>query len=363
MSKSNLIFFHNDVDGIFTAALFLNTYNSDIYRLYPLSSQMRGDKFNDAVKASPEDGRIIVLDYQHHERADFWVDHHFDSRFGPNEVSNQKIKYDPSSKSAFSILRKMAQESKLFNLSERVDMIDSSGYKNPEQIFLDTSPLMCIRAYLEKIIPNDMSYCRIAEIVSASNMDVERAAWIMKIGHGFVDSIRAEAQKIKDHIVISDGMSIVRQRRPMQFPRHAEYYVRPDVKYSVRLTKIDGNNAYLQVGYNKWHERPNQVNIGRAIAGIKEANKGGGHFHVGGAIIKESDAETVLDKLSIIFTEGVEAMEKYGVDGEDAVEKKAKEMVKTGSAKTMAEAREKSALETSVDDQAAGPDVGGANGV
>ena len=114
------------------------------------------------------------------------------------------------------------------------------------------------------------------------------------------------------------------------------------------MSFIGHDTLYFQISYNKWTDGENNVNIGTMLNQLKYLLKGGGHYNVGGGLLKVNDSEKFLDNLDVNLnkaepmTEEPEGgMEKYGVDKEaDPVEAKAEEMVKTGEAKTIQEARE-----------------------
>ena len=350
---TNHIFFHDDVDGIISASIFLHDNINDRYRLYPLSSSMRGDKFNDLFYSviKHKESKKIILDYQYNEDADLWVDHHFDPEFGECAIRNENIIYDPKEKSAASLMAQATQnlERSWSTCISRdnlmmVNVVDSGSYASIDQIFKDRSPIMILRAYLERTFPVEMTYCRIVEIISYSNMNIEEALFKMKIGPYYVHELEKNAIQIKGSMIMVKKMSIVRQKRINQFPRYAEYFVMPELKYSLRLTQAGNNNIYFQLGYNSWQNESNKFNIGKILIQMNHILiRGGGHFNVGGGTLKEENVEQFIDEISkILNEEDTMEMEKYAVDSTDPVEKKATELIKEGSAKNIDDAREAS---------------------
>ena len=330
---TNHVFFHNDIDGIISASLYLYYHKGEKCRLYPVTSEMRGEKFNafftQIVKM--KDDKKIILDYQCHLDADLWVDHHFDPAFGENFIISTKFCYSPKAKSAASIMSFLSMDPIINEFSELikdVDMIDSAGYKSVSQIFKDTSPIMILRAYLESIDPNDMIYCRIVEMIASCNMNIKEAIYLLRINSYYVKDLTRSAMKIKGSMVISKWVSVTNQRRKNQFPRYAEYLVCPQVKYAIRITNLPNHQVNIDVGYNKWHELKNEINIGKLIK-FDYVKVGGGHFNVGGCIISEDLVNRFIDDISKALNEEEIEMEKYAVDQTDPVEKIAKELVKT----------------------------------
>ena len=346
------LFFHDDVDGIIGASLFLKNHINEKYRLYPVSSSWRGDKFNELISSlfiKPGDKKVII-DYQYHPKCDIWIDHHFNETFGECEIKNSKMIYNPKSQSA---TRLVFDYGLMVNGVDRVDydtsflyqvdIIDSGSYKSVEQIFKDKNPTMILRAFLERMFPADMTYCRIVELIAKNNMSIKDALWILRISAYHVKELEQEAMKIKDAAIISNKISIVNQRRKNQFPRYAEYLALPEIKYSIRLTNVGNNNIYFQLGFNDWQKEANDINIGKKISGLQGSiiTSGGGHYNVAAGMMKSEMENTFIDEITKILNHEEVDMEKYAVDSTDPIEKKAKEMIKTGSAATIADAREK----------------------
>ena len=357
MGKVHHIVFHDDIDGIISAAIYLHdSVDTDVYRLYPVSSTSRGEKLESMVKAmrlKSDTDFLVILDYENHKRSDLWIDHHWSKIMGDEPVINSKIIYDPNIASAASLVKKYLK--KRLNTPEysdgflqMVDTIDKAGYDTVKQIFNDTHPLMVLRAYIERSFHSDMMFCRIVEMISSTNFDFRRALYQLKISRRVIYDLQKDVEKTKRAMLVSQNLSVIRQSRPGKYPRYAEFYINPDIKYSVRLSTIPQNRIYFQVGYNKWHEKPNEVDIGKMLSSINYLLKGGGHYSVGCGIVSQEKAETLLDDLCINLNDGESSMsdemEKVGVDKEcDPIESKAESMVKTGDAKNIDDARKKAA--------------------
>ena len=341
------IFFHDDIDGIISAALYLY-YNKEAQaRLYPVSSTMRGERFasffNQIIKG--RGGKKIILDYEYNENADLWIDHHFDSDFGDFIVSGKKIEYNSKSLSAAKLveIHFSKEESDLHSdLLNDVDIIDSCGYKSIDQVFKDVKPIMVLRAYLEQISPNEttyMIYCRIVEIINMCNLDIDDAIYRLRISSYYVKELEKNAMKIKNSMVLSEKISIVNQKNIHQFPRYAEFLVSPDIKYSIRTMNIGNNYLKISIGYNRWHKEKNQFNLGK-IRNFDLVKQWGGHYNIGSGVILESNINEFIDITSKMLNDEEDCeMEKYAVDKADPVEKKAEELIKIGEAKNLSDAR------------------------
>lgn len=353
------IVFHADVDGIFGAALFLHKSlgdGMDNYVLHPALSSQRGDRFKERVihmNLAPDD-ELVIIDYENHDRSTLWIDHHFNPRMGDKPVKTNNIYYDSSKDSAAGLVAEMLYGKKysddVSDLVLAADMIDRGKYPEIKYAFDSTDPAMLMRARIEHGFPAEMMFSRIVETLSDVDFDLVKANRRLDITEHDSNKLRADVDKVKRHIVIFNKISLIRQTRPSQFPRYAEYYLFPDIKYSVRASAISKTKLNIQIGFNKWQDEPNELNIGKFLMSLSYV-RGGGHKDVGGANMDPEIFERFMDDLSIETHNEEEEMpqeeemEKYAVDQTDPVEKKAEEMVKTGAAKNIDEAREKASEE------------------
>ncbi len=341
------IFFHDDIDGIVSAAIIMHKLvRGADYRLYPIMSSNRGEKFKQIINELNlgENDFLAILDYEYHQRANLWIDHHFNQKFGDQKVCNEQIIYDPIAPSATSLAMTIPSKNKIHNESfiQKVNTIDTAGYKTVDEIFSDTHPLMLLRAYVELAFPSEMMYSRAVEVISNSEFDLRKAIYALKIDNSCYSEIKKALEVSKKFMTIFNNFSFITQKRANQFPRYAEFYLNKTIKYAVRISKIQSKKTmYLQVQYNRWHQEPNRINVGQMLSKFKYLLSGGGHYSVGGGIVLDKDIDRLLDDLNIhLNPESEVEMEKYGVDkNDDSVEKEAIELIKTGAAKSIDEAR------------------------
>jgi len=352
------IIFHNDVDGIVSAGLFQiynsssTLFNYSTSCLHPASSTMRGEALKKMLEKIPKEEPIAILDFEFNDRANVWIDHHFNNDIGPLPVYTDKMKYDPMEKSAARIISNMKKNEEHYELISMVDMIDSGSYPDAKFVFESDHPLMILRAYLETLFPSDMAYSRIAECIALNNANMNIVIKKLGIDYQCVKNIKNIANKISKDVLKFGRCSTVYQTRRDQFPRYSEYFLIPEIEYAVRISLSGPRLKYVQVGHNPWCKKNNKINVGEFLRNLPYC-RGGGHFSVGAGVIKNEDEEKFLDDVDIHFSKDKE-MEKYGVDKEDRVEKRAQELVKTGM--DLGEARELSKKETE-DGKNAGDEV------
>jgi len=345
------LFYHDDIDGIVSAAMIMNTFfRGHVYRLYPVKSSIRGDKFNSLIESLVRtDGDIVVIvDYQYHEKSELWIDHHFNDDLKDNELHDGKRFYNSKAKSAARVIYNWFQNTPILkgtvdqHIVDIVDMIDSAGYKTVDYIFSSSEPLMILKAYLERLsIFVDSTYNRVVELIRFYNFDIQKVLFTLGVDYGIIAELKRSADTIKNNMVIYGAMSITEMNRLYAYPRYSEYLVKPSLKYSIRIVHLGGDRVQADVGFNKWLGEPCKIHIGQLLGSLDYPISGGGHQTVGGAIFLESEIERFIDDMCVHMNEPEEDMEKYGVDENDPVEKEAEEMVKTGETKTKDEAREK----------------------
>lgn len=354
------------MDGVISAALIMRFLVRDsLYSLRPVKSSQRGNKFNkmvDELRARRPNDFIIIVDYQQHPKADLWVDHHHDRDLGNNVVSNGKIWYDSSKKSAariiFDKLSVFGFNGYRFvnpHIIDMVDMIDSAGYPSVNYIFQSTDYLMILKAYMEQLsIYVESTYCRLVEVINASGFNMDEAIFKLGIDGKIVSGLKDSAELIKKAMTTNGCVSIVEMNRLYAYPRYSEYLANSDVKYAIRIIHLGGSMVQSDVGFNQWGNFTNDVHIGITLGALKYVKSGGGHHDVGGTIMKENDVEQFLDDITSILN-GEEIMkepgiEKVGVDVEnDPVEKIAQDMVKTGEINNINDARKKASDEKETD--------------
>ena len=241
------VMFHADIDGIMSAALFL--HSADLidreYKLYPLLSSTRGDKFKAVVKKMKltDEDSLSIFDFEHHERANLWIDHHPNQSLGHDPVSTERVNYDPRCKSTFELVFRHFKDTikdsdfleHLNYLQGFVNMVDSASYPNAGYIFNDETPGMIMYAYLETSFPSEMMFSRFVEIITRSNLYLPDVVSTLNITPAYVEDMRDRAKEIKHRIEIYGNFSLVRQKRIHQYPRYSENYVVPDIKYNIRI--------------------------------------------------------------------------------------------------------------------------------
>ncbi len=360
--QQQMIFFHDDIDGIYTTAMFIYVCTPrDVHRLYPLKTSMRGDKFDSMFRCFSGNYRKIIVDYQYHSDCDVWIDHHQNKSFLGMDAkdiieayNNKVILYSPGEKSAartlYSYLDKvnhaligdLKDPIKLHQLA-LVDMIDSAGYPDVNFVFTNTEPIMILRAYLENIkLSVENTYCRMVECIVHHSFDLKKVLFSLNIDDSEIMYLKKQATRILKKITISKDVGITSCSTMYEYPRYSEYFTNNGLPFSIRIIALGGGRIHCDVSSNPWVKIDREFNIGNFLSGLDYTFSGGGHKGVGGAVLRESDLNRFIDE-TVSYLNGGDEMEKYAVDSEDEVEKAAQGIVKeaetTGSSVSLEEAR------------------------
>ena len=353
----NHILFHDDIDGIVTAAMFVGSiaHENNTIRLQPVKSSMRGDKFetlmHGLISKHPEDN-VVILDYQYHPLCNVWVDHHNGKEFlglSKEEIvsayNSKTIIYKKGAKSSARVLYDFFNntnsissrrsvyfyDASIGDILNMTDMIDTASYHDVDFVFNSKHPMMILRAYLENIkLSVDNTYSRIVESVHSNSFNFDNVLFSLGIDDSEIYTLRKTAFKISKRMTINVNVSISYCNTLYEFPRYSEYFVNKDLPFSIRVMNLGGGRTLFDVSMNPWSKHSDEVHIGNFLSSLTYPFSGGGHKGVGGAVVNGSDVDQCINEVTN-YLNGGESMEKYAVDGCDSVEKKANEIVKQAS--------------------------------
>jgi len=307
------IYYHNDVDGVMSAAAYLlgTKHNERTVTLKPARSKYRSSFLN----YRPDFDEIVVLDYAYSKFADVWIDHHRVSELSLGD--NCEVHYNPMSKSSFEIV------SNLFGVGigwvERVNKHDSADYSDFSEVFESLDPVNVMRSYLEQ--PHgDMIYNHVVLTLVQNNLDVERALMALEID--CVEVLERDRKKISEtlgNLVIFDNIGVVVAEEPCMPPRYSEFYEYPQLNFCLRYTCSRGGKYSVRISANPLN------NTGVSIIDIVrelELKSFGGHPGIVGGVIKESEepefTRKICEALNGKVRGGSGGSNRTNGDGEDS---------------------------------------------
>ncbi len=313
------IFYHNDIDGLYSAACYMWIHKPSQPKLIPVQSAQRVE-FDQMVEDHVNDGfRIVILDYAFNESAEFWCDHHYNSDFGDDtdntpdtyfpEIAQDPVRiYSRDAKSATALMlglltRTVRKDSNgvtpyvdVSAVMHEVNMIDTAGFPDAKFVFENDSDIMTLMRHTDNVstVTEEMNY--ILNTIVAHNMDTASVNRALKIkAETFIEDSKFKVKTAEMFLDKVDGTvflyDIADNKR--WIPRYTEYYIFPDCKYSVRAhPQMDGDDLLfkISVGANPWYKGDGELtDIGCFLSTNEYAISGGGHRGVGGCFIKAED--------------------------------------------------------------------------
>jgi|GEM_PF-21373 len=319
------IFFHDDLDGRASAAVFVDflmSRGSRIERFVPVEHDV-GDAWLkkdalDTLAGTPKRNPAIVVDFPYHPQAVFWYDHHptafrlpaWQQRF----QSSAYQQLDPSYLSACrltidALVAGFDYRPPAFirELGRWLDIIDGARYANAFQTIALREPALQVNAYLEH------------ETSSAKRGDGERdpVHWLiealarMPIGTVARDRrvrevtalVRAETKAslslyrrlldVRGCVAVVDISELSTRRL-----RFAPYYLAPNAVFAVTIAGRGDDTWVVMVGVNPWKRERSSLDIG----GLLTHFGGGGHPYAGAVLLRSrAEVERVTDYFVTLF--------------------------------------------------------------
>lgn len=319
------IFFHDDLDGRASAAVFMDflaSHKSKVGRLIPVEHDLadvwlKRDALN-RIAGSKRINPAVVVDFPYHPQAAFWADHHPGAFRTPAwEAGFSRSAFrrlDASYASACHLVMDMLVEGfgyapprHIKELVRWADIVDSARWANPYQTFALREPAMQVSSYISSEAADAARRGERTDplawlIELMARHGIERAARDRRVQEA-VTRIRAESKQslsyyrrnldVRGIVAVIDTSDLETRKL-----RYAPYYLAQAAIYALAIShKPDG--AYIvQAGVSPWKRERNSFDIG----GVLRQFGGGGHPFAG-AVRLTSRAETdrVVDYLVSLF--------------------------------------------------------------
>lgn len=309
-SKKNIIVHHNDLDGCVSAALLVRELiqQGEIYSLVPvmyLGNQERHREMLESLIKSHfttgMDHKVFILDFPWHPLADVWIDHHGSSmEHAPREAMKYLIPQLDSAAEAVAIYLQDTCDDYQESLNTTwaiswTGKIDSAKYDGISEYYNCNNPWLVLRLFTDHDKQAHRT-ARIAELLAQYDLDAQIVVDIIGGADKAIEKFQSDIKSVERAIVENHGVGIIITRHRNDFPRYSEYIMRPDIKYSIRVTNAE-HGREIKVGRNIWHPKMDSTkDIGRIMADLFPDN-GGGHAGIGGAIVSEPLYEDALNKI------------------------------------------------------------------
>jgi len=304
------IYFHNDLDGIASAAIILNFLRSrgDDFLKYKVVDFQIPKNWTDLKFKNP----AIIVDFLYHPKADFWFDHHPANFLKPawkkNFHQTKFLHWDPSYKSCCRLI--LDRLTKYFGfkppkyfkeLAYWLDKIDGAAYSSVKEAMNIKLPAIQIAASLETSYQKEKNINYFKELIKAlSRQSFKEVAQLPSVQVRFREykkMFQSSLKFFKENIFLYKKIAFIDESvKNVLGLRYAAFYFYPKIFYFVRLIKR--NRIFsVGVGSNPWHRPTDKVHIGNFL---KKYN-GGGHQYVGRADFKTKQDALKASKEIIKF--------------------------------------------------------------
>lgn len=283
--------FHDDFDGIASAALLLAAFDEALpadCRSVSYSCDRRSWLENRLPRGT------AVVDFLFHPDAAIWFDHHA----GPFPEGGTRrgpfCHWDPNAPSCAGLVaRRFALGGRWAELAGWADKIDSARWDSPQESLDDRIP--AVRVYLslmgdgfEAFAVRLIALLLEGGLTSAAGSDVVRSR--AAIAKRLLD---AGMGHLREHVQYRDSVAVVeceRNSQPYVVPRYGAYTLFPDASY-VLLSQQQSEGWKVTLSRNPW----------RAVAGphlgsLFTALGGGGHRDVGAINVPGRESARVLTR-------------------------------------------------------------------
>jgi len=257
---------------------------------------------------------IAVLDFPYHPQTHYWFDHH-ESGIGTEYIHKAKYQgiFNPKALSCCQLIYDafvdLQQDEVMTRLVQEVNMIDAALYPNPVSIYEGVSFGIKFRLALLSKKSNGL-YEELINLFTEDKTSLVKLTKYNVLPDILDYRYMKTKQKLeysfavfKDIVTIHNGLAIYDtvQYDKLFFDRYFAYYLDPDVKYTVYITKTSDKAFSVAVSRNPW------MNESHRLVPVNEICMkygGGGHPGAGGVYCKTyEDAQLIQKHIITYFVE------------------------------------------------------------
>lgn len=277
------VFYHNDVDGAMSAALFVLSNPGCKFNLQPVRSADRQvyTKLTKKIKGAT----VVAIDIDRAPGVDLWFDHH-----KSNSVPVEGDLFNVDARSCFQILASYALvKGRVISedLIRAIGDVDTATYKSPSEPFESRDPINILRIWVAQNAGVNKHFMNaIVGSLVINDLDVEKVVSGVDIDKIINHDIDASKSAMND-ITIINGVGVIFQHDKAPIARYAEFYIYRNMRYCIRYTYGKGNSLSVRLSVSPWIEsKVDAVDVLRSVIGEKGV---GGHKGIAGGKIDEAD--------------------------------------------------------------------------
>ena len=306
------IFFHNDFDGVASAAVmlaFLRSRGDSIERYTPVEFGIKEKWPTYPFKNSP-----IIVDFPYHPKAVFWFDHHptafmkdeWRKKFRPTKFLNWYPAYDSCCHMVLDVLVKefgFKPPAHLKELARWLDIIDGAKYKSAKQTIDMKEAAIRLRYYIEEFGVSNKTLKTLVNYLASDS--INKIVLKKDVAKGIASLLERRERALafyKPSLKLIGSVVFDDETKNKVFRlRFAPFYFYPKARYGVTV-KRKRQGYHITVGVNPWRKGELEFNIGEML----RAYGGGGHKQVGGLeILHSNNAPKILGEILATLNGGI----------------------------------------------------------
>ncbi len=288
------VFFHNNCfDGLASAAVFSNFYQSAVCRDcefdYEGLAHRAGQLFLD-VRFDGDQNAIVDFKYSSDPRLTWWFDHHHSAFLNSEDEAHFKADksgkkfHDPSYRSCTKLIVDVLRThfgfecDKLQELVRWADIIDGAQFDNAQVAVELPEAAMKLMMVIEGERDRSRICSLIKEFQIKSLDEIMEIPWVREVFRSLYERHLQSIEIIRRNSNCSDGTVFfdISDYDLEGYNKFIPYYLFPQATYSVGVS-LSSYRAKISVGSNPWSPRPRTQNL----AALCERHGGGGHPVVG----------------------------------------------------------------------------------
>lgn len=292
-------------DGAASSAIFTAVYKACIDAsaefAYIPKAHKRGDPFEPS-DFEADDSAIVDFRYSANDKLGWFFDHHksafqmageYDHFLG--DESGRKF-HDPTAPSCTGYIAKIGEEQFGFDpqphreLLHWAEIIDTASFPNPVVPVELEEPAMRLMTFIEQNRDTTLVQRFIEDLLCVPLDDLAKAEYVESVVAPALELHRRDIELMRERCEITDGVATydLSDQPPRAYNKFIAYYLHPQVRYLVGISRGPDQRIKLSAGYNPWLPASEREHD---IAALCERFDGGGHPYVGGVSFQADDGD------------------------------------------------------------------------
>ena len=283
-------------DGAASSAIFTALYRTQIEPAatfaYLPKAHRPGDPF-DPSDFDADDSAIVDFRYSTDPRLGWFFDHHRSAFQLPGQrahfdadQSGRKF-HDETAPSCAGFIARIGQQQFGFDPTPHAELlhwaqiIDTASFPNPQMPVELVEPALQLMTFIEQNRSVEAAGRFINDLLGEPFDAIAEAPYVRAVVDPALETHRRDIALLKERCRVSDGVAIydLCDQPPRSYNKFIAYYLYPEIRYLVGVSRGPDGRIKLSAGYNPWLPADEREHD---ISAVCERLGGGGHPFVGG---------------------------------------------------------------------------------